>query len=183
MLHYFIMRGIDTFAANGSASSMKYKSSQEFLRKVSNLFNLLIAFPLVLVGFGYLEIKSGSWTALMASSNSLVMSMVIGLAVIATYLSVRFRKESRKLGGLPTVHDKMDAYFILASFYYWASFGINMVSAVMLFVVADLAFAVVFAYILFWLSIVRPSLTSLADLFNLKGEERRRFLNKEPFNK
>ena len=162
---------------------MKYKNSQEFLKRLSNLFNGLLAFPLLLVGFGYLEITSGSWAAIMESSNSLVVSMSAGLGVIATWLSLRFKRESRKLAMLETIHDKMDAYFMLASFYYWSAFGLSIISAVMLFLVAHLAFAVVYAYILFWMSLARPSLRSLADLFGLKDEEKRAFMNKEDFNK
>lgn len=162
---------------------MKYKNSQEFLRKLSNLFNGLLAFPLLLVGFGYLEVSNGSWTAIMESNDALVISMVVGLIVISTYLSLRFKKESRKLTALDTIHDKMDAYFMLASFYYWSSFGLAIIAAVMQFVVAHVAFAVVYAYILFWMSLFRPTLRSLADLFGLKDEERRAFLEKEDFKK
>ena len=162
---------------------MKYKNSQEFLKRLSNLFNGLLAFPLLLVGFGYLEVSSGSWTALMESSNSLVISMIAGLGLISTWLSLRFKRESRKLALLTTIHEKMDAYFMLASFYYWSAFGLSVISAVMLFVVADVAFAVVYAYILFWMSLFRPTLRSLADLFGLQDEERRAFLNKEDFKK
>lgn len=163
--------------------SMKYKNSQEFLKRLSNLFNGLLAFPLLLVGFGYLEVSSGSWVAMMESSNSLVFSMIAGLGIISTWLSLRFKRESRKLTLLPTIHDKMDAYFMLASFYYWSAFGLSIISAVMLFVVADVAFAVVYAYILFWMSLFRPTLRSLADLFGLKDEEKKGFLNKEDFKK
>ena len=162
---------------------MKYKNSQEFLKRLSNLFNGLLAFPLLLVGFGYLEISSGSWQAIMESSNSLVISMVVGLGAISTWLSLRFKKESRKLTLLPTIHDKMDAYFMLASFYYWSAFGLSIISAVMLFLVADVAFAIAYAYILFWMSLFRPTLRNLADLFGLKDEERAAFINKEDFKK
>lgn len=162
---------------------MKYKNSQEFLRRVSNLYNALLAFPLLLVGFGYLEVTNGSWEALMESDTSLVGSMIVGLVAISTWLSLRFKKESRKLALLETLDDKMDAYFMLASFYYWSAFGLSIIAAIMLFVVANVAFAVVYAYILFWMSLFRPTLRSLADLFGLEDEERRVFLNKEDFKR
>lgn len=161
---------------------MQYKNSQEFLRRLNNLFNGLLAFPLLVVGFGYLEITSGSWQPMVESSNALVFSMVAGIGILATWLSLRFKRESRKLALLLTLQDKMAAYYLLASFYYWSAFGLSMISAIMLFLVADLAFAVVYAYILFWMSLFRPTLKSLADLFGLKGEERKNFLNKEPLD-
>ena len=161
---------------------MRYKSSQEFLRRLSNLFNGLIAFPLLVVGFGYLEISNNSWKALMESTPAMIISMVAGLVIITTYISLRFKKESRKLTVFLTIQDKMDAYFSLASFYYWSAFGLAIIASAMLFLLADVAFAVVYAYILFWMSIFRPTLRSIADLFDLKDEERRAFMNKEPFN-
>ena len=161
---------------------MNYKDSGEFLRKLGNLFNGLLAFPLLLVGFGYLEISNGSWNSVIESSDAMVISMVAGLVIITTYLSLKFRKESRKLTGLISVHEKMDAYYMLASFYYWSSFGLSIIAAAMLFLLGHLAFAVVYAYILFWMSIFRPTLRGLSDLFGLEGEERRAFLEKEPFN-
>jgi hypothetical protein len=162
---------------------MKYKNSQEFLRRLSTLFNGLLAFPLLLVGFGYLEVSNGNWPAIIESSNSLVVSMVAGLGIISTWLSLRFKKESRKLNLLNSIQEKMTAYFMLASYYYWSAFGLSVISAVMLFLVADITFAVAYAYILFWMSLFRPTLRSLADLFGLKDEEREAFLNKEDFKK
>ena len=162
---------------------MKYKNSEEFLKKLSNLFNGLLAFPLLLIGFGYLEVSNGLWEAMMTSTEALRVSMIVGLLVISTYLSLRFKKESRKLTSLLTIQEKMDAYFTLASFYYWSAFGLSIITSIMLFAVANVAFAVVYAYILFWMSLFRPTLRSLADLFGLKDEERRVFLDKEPFKK
>ncbi len=161
---------------------MKFIDSQAFVNKLNNLFNGLIALPLLVVGFGYLEISTGSWSALMEPSNAIVIGMITALGVLITFVSLQFKKESRKFTVFDDIQAKMAAYFSLASFYYWSAFALSIISAALLFLFAHLAFAVIYAYMLFWMSVFRPTLRSLADLFDLKDEERLKFLNKEPFD-
>ena len=161
---------------------MKFTDSQAFLNKLNNLFNGLIAIPLLLVGFGYLEISSGSRTAMMEPTNAIIISMVLALGALATYISLKFKREIRKLTAFEDIHVKLVAYYGLASFYYWSIFILSIISAALLFVFAHLAFAVVYAFMLFWMSIFRPTLRNLVDLFGLQGDEKERFLNKEPFD-
>lgn len=160
---------------------MKYPNSQVFINKLNNLFNILIAIPLLLVGYGYLEISSGSWEALMEPTNAIVIGMSVVLGALVIYLSLRFKSESRKLTVFDELERKMDSYFSLATFYYWSVFALAMMSAILLYLFAHVAFAVVYAFILFWVSVFRPTIRSLTDLFGLKDEERRKFLNKESF--
>ena len=161
---------------------MKFKDSYDFLNKLNNLFNGLIAVPLLLVGFGYLEISNGSWNAVMEPSNAIIISMVLGLGGLVTYISLQFKKETRKLIVFDTVQEKMAAYYALASFYYWSVFALSIIAATLLFMFAHLSFAVIYAYMLFWMSVFRPALRSLADLFGLKDEEKTRFLNRDPLD-
>ena len=159
---------------------MKFTDSQGFLSKLNNLFNGLIALPLLIIGFGYLEISSGAWSALMEPSNAIVIGMVLALGVLATYVSLKFKKESRNLTVFDDIQTKMAAYFSLARFYYWSVFTLSIIAAALLFLFAHLAFTVIYAYMLFWMSVFRPTLRSLADLFDLKDEEKADFLNNEP---
>lgn len=161
---------------------MKFTDSQAFVNKLNNLFNGLIALPLLIVGFGYLEISTGSWSALMEPSNAIIIGMLLALGVLITYVSLQFKKESRKLTIYNDIQAKMVAYFSLASFYYWSAFALSITAAALLYLFAHLAFAVIYAYMLFWMSVYRPTLRSLADLFDLKDEEKFKFLNKEPFD-
>ena len=159
---------------------MKYTDSQAFVNKLNNLFNGLIAVPLLIVGFGYLEISSGSWSALMEPSLAIIVGMVTALGLLVTYISLQFKKQSRKLTIFENIQAKMAAYYSLASFYYWSVFALAIIAATLLFLFAHLAFAVIYAYMLFWMSVFRPTLRSLADLFDLKDDEKVNFLNKEP---
>jgi hypothetical protein len=161
---------------------MKFTESQGFLIKLNNLFNGLIALPLLIIGFGYLEISSGSRSALMEPSNAIIIGMVLALGVLVTYVSLQFKKESRNLTVFNDIQEKMAAYFSLARFYYWSVFALSIISAALLFLFAHLAFAVLYAYMLFWMSVFRPTLRSLADLFDLKDEEKVNFLNNEPLD-
>ncbi|GEM_PF-3567878 len=161
------------------SAHMKFTNSRVFINKLNNLFNGLIALPLVLVGLGYLEISSGSWTALMVPPQALVVSTVMGLGVLVVYLSLRFKKETRSLTVLATVQEKMVGYYRLATFYYGSVFALSILTTVCLYLFAHVAYAVVYAFILFWMSVFRPTLAHLAKLFNLKDEEKRQFINKE----
>ena len=118
----------------------------------------------------------------MEPSNAIVIGMITALGVLITYVSLQFKKESRKLTVIDDIQPKMAAYFSLASFYYRSAFALSIIAAALLFLFAHLAFAVIYAYMLFWMSVFRPTLRSLADLFDLKDEERLKFLNKEPFD-
>ncbi len=158
---------------------MKFPDSGVFINKLNNLFNGLIALPLLLVGFGYLEITSGSWTALMVAPPALLVSTVVGLGLLVIYLSLRFKKETRSLAVFDTVQEKMVGYYRLATFYYWSVFALAILTTVFLYLFAHVAYAVVYAFILFWMSVFRPTLTSLAKLFDLQDDERRKFINKE----
>jgi hypothetical protein len=161
---------------------MKFKDSDAFLIKLNNLFNGLIAVPLLLVGFGYLEISNGSWSAVIEPTNAIIISMVTGLGALITYISLQFKKETRKLTVFDTLQEKMAAYYALARFYYWSVFALSIIAATLLFMFAHLAFTVIYAFMLFWMSVFRPTLRSLADLFDLKDEEKTRFLNKDPLD-
>lgn len=161
---------------------MKFKDSQVFLNKLNNLFNGLLAIPLLLIGFGYLEISNGLWSAVMEPTNAIVVSMVLALGVLVTYISLQFKKETRKLTVLDDIQSKMVAYFGLARFYYWSVFALSIIAAALLFLFAHLAFSVIYAYMLFWMSVFRPTLRSLADLFDLQDAEKLKFLNKEPLD-
>ena len=138
--------------------------------------------PLLVVGFGYLEISNGSWSAIMASTNAIIVGMVLALGLLVTYISLKFKQESRKLNVFDDIQSKMAAYYSLARFYYWSVFALSVIAATLLFLFAHLAFAVIYAFMLFWMSVFRPTLRSLADLFDLRDEEKLKFLNKEPLD-
>ena len=161
---------------------MKFSSSQVFINRLNNLFNGLIALPLLLVGFGYLEISNGDWAGVMQTDNAILISTIIGMAALVSYLSLRFKKESRNLTVFDEIQVKMEAYFRLASFYYWSVFALSISATALLFFFAHVAYAVLYAFILFWMSVFRPTVRSLTDLFALEGEEKRKFLNKEPLD-
>ena len=158
---------------------MKFTDSQAFINKLNNLFNGLIALPLLVVGFGYLEISNGTWTAIIEPTNAIIISMVLAIGGLATFVSLKFKKETRKLTVFDDIQVKMVAYYGLASFYYWSMFILSVIASALLFVFAHLSFSVVYAFILFWMSVFRPTLRSLADIFGLKDEEKMKFLNKE----
>ena len=161
---------------------MKFSNSQALINKLNNLFNGLIALPLLLVGFGYLEISNRSLEGVMPVDNAILISTIIGMGALVTYLSLRFKKESRNLTVFDDIQVKMEAYYRLASFYYWSVFAISISATALLFFFAHVAYAVLYGFILFWMSVFRPTIRGISDLFALKDEEKRKFMNKEPLD-
>ena len=161
---------------------MNFTSSQVFINKLNNLFNGLIALPLLLVGYGYLEITYRDWEAVMSIDNAILISTIVGMGALVSYLSLRFKKESRNLTVFDDLQVKMEAYYRLASFYYWSVFALSITTTALLFFFAHVAYAVLYAFILFWMSVFRPTVRSLTDLFALEDEEKRKFLKNEPLN-
>ncbi|RLD21737.1 MAG: hypothetical protein DRI71_08495 [Bacteroidetes bacterium] len=161
---------------------MNFTSSQVFINKLNNLFNGLIALPLLLVGYGYLEITYRDWEAVMSIDNAILISTIVGMGALVSYLSLRFKKESRNLTVFDDIQVKMEAYYRLASFYYWSVFALSITTTALLFFFAHVAYAVLYAFILFWMSVFRPTVRSLTDLFALEDEEKRKFLKNEPLN-
>ena len=161
---------------------MNFSSSQVFINKLNNLFNGLIALPLLLVGYGYLEITYRGWEAVMPIDNAILISTIVGMGALVSYLSLRFKKESRNLTVFDDLQVKMEAYYRLASFYYWSVFALSITTTALLFFFAHVAYAVLYAFILFWMSVFRPTVRSLTDLFALEDEEKRKFLKNEPLN-
>ena len=157
----------------------KFTNSGEFIEKLNTNFNALIALPLLLIGVGYLQVEHRDWPALLAADKALRGSVVVGLALLVTLISLRFKREARKLAAFNDLSWQMSTYYQLAMFYYKTMFALSMLMAVLLFLWAATELALVYVYLLFWLSVFRPSLRSVADVFGLEGETRRQFINKE----
>lgn len=157
----------------------QFSNSREFIDKLNINFNALIALPLLLIGLGYLQVEHRDWPALLEADRALRGSVVVGLALLVTLISLRFKREARKLAAVNDLSWQMSTYYQLAMFYYKTMFALAMLMAVLLFLWAATELALVYVYLLFWLSIFRPNLRSVADIFGLEGETRRQFINKE----
>lgn len=154
-----------------------------FLEKINLWFNGLIALPLLAAGLGYLEVKSGRIIGLLSNSVYVDATIIVLLLVIVLLQTTTYRK---KIGHIPVeldVEERVLVYFSISKNYYIFMFGISMVTVIGLYITANLFFAGLYAFELFMLSLHRPSLVSVADKLNLKGEVRSDFLKENSFTK
>lgn len=152
-----------------------------FLEQINLWFNGLIALPLLATGVGYLEIKKGRIEGLIGTNEYVAASIILVLLVVVVYKTARYRKQ---IGYIPielTLKERVFDYFSISKNYYIFMFIITLLTVLNLYVTANLFFAGLYAFELFLLSLHRPSLISVADKLNLKGNVRSNFLKKDIF--
>ncbi len=158
-----------------------YGSPNDFLNHINKWFNGLIALPLLLGAWGYLEVYSGKISAILVLPDIMNYAILV-LIVITTLVFIWLYK--KKIGqelGVGTLENKLELYFAFSKTFYVQMFAVSALSVAFLFLNADTAFAGVYAFQLFTLSVFRPSLLSVANKLGLKGQERTRFLTKNSF--
>jgi len=157
----------------------QFKNSQEFLDKLNQWFNALIAPPLLFMGYGYLEIYSGRVSGF-TRANDLVTGVTTLIIVTGmVMLSIRFKREVRIVGDLKSLKDQLEQYLIRAKKYYLQVFALSSLCVLFLFSFGRLEFSAAYAFILFTLSLFKPTLISLAKTFRLKDEVKAAFIKKE----
>lgn len=161
---------------------MNFQSSADFIDNLNKFFNGFIALPLLMVGFGYLEIYSGNFSGFMILDSwyySLpLIAMVVGVMI---YFSRTFMAQIRKIDASLIIVDKVDLYFKTAKKFYLQVFFLSMFTTGLLFLFGEKSFAGAYAFILFMLSVNRPNLASIASQLQLTGDDRRDFIEKTPF--
>lgn len=161
---------------------MSFHSSGEFIDKLNKLFNAFIALPLLLVGFGYLEIYSGSYAGLTTFSSPYLTGIVI-LALVGSMLGLsrNFKVNVNRISSDQSIKERVEVYFIAAKQFYVRVFGLSALATLLLYIFGETVYAVAYAFILFVLSVYRPSLATIASQLGLKGQDRKDFLEKKNY--
>ena len=161
---------------------MIFQSSQDFIDKLNNLFNGLIALPLLLIAFGYLEIYSGDFNGYV-TLNSWYFSLVFVIVIVGlmVYLFRSFKTEVKKIDTSLSIMDRVVFYYNTAKRFYLRVFFLSLFTTGLLFLFGEKSYAGAYAFILFILSVNRPNLGSIASQLGLKGDDRQTFINKSLF--
>ena len=155
---------------------MDFNSPESFIEKLNNWFNGLIALPLLAVGYGYLEIFSGGITGFI-EVNIYIHVVIISMLIIYSVITTRNYKKS--IGLIPkeiSMLDKLSSYFTASKQFYIKIFIVAMIAVIGLYITGSIAYAGFYAFLLFLLSIYRPSLLTVATKLGMKGEERKAFI-------
>lgn len=159
-----------------------FSSPSAFNEKINQWFNGLIALPLLAVSFAYLEISTGRFDGLIADSFYLDISIIVTAIIAIVLLTRRYRKQIGYIPVEKTLGEKVMDYFLFSKTYYLLMFLLGMITTICIFVFGSTSFAGLYAFQLFVLSLHRPTLLSVANKLNLKGDIRGNFLKKDIFD-
>ena len=155
---------------------MDFNSPESFIEKLNTWFNGLIALPLLAVGYGYLEIFSGGIEGLI-SVNIYISLVIISLLVIySVIITIQYKKSIGLIPREDTMFERLSIYFTVSRQFYIKIFIISMIAVMGLYITGSIPFAGFYAFLIFLLSIYRPSLLTVATKLGLKGEERKAFI-------
>lgn len=155
---------------------MNFSSPEIFLEKLNNWFNGLIALPLLAIGYGYLEIFSGGLTGLFVMDSYIIVAIITLLLGYAVFITRSYKKVISSISANDPLALRIETYFIVSKIFYVKIFVVSMIAVVGLYITGSVAYAGFYAFLLFLLSIFRPSLLTVANKLGLKGEERTAFL-------
>jgi hypothetical protein len=163
---------------------MNFNTPGELNDKLNQLFNGLIALPLLLVAYGYLEIYSGGYTGVVSlESNSVLIGAVVVLVLVTAYLMRQFRQQLKRINQDLTLEDRAMEYFLISRQYYLYCFVLAIIETALLYVFGEIAFAGTYAFNLFVLSVNRPGIGTMANYLSLGGKTRKDFINRVEFDK
>lgn len=155
---------------------MNFNTPESFLEGINKWFNGLIAPPLLAVAYGYLEIFSGGIEGMVIVSNYITATVIIILLIYAVYSTLGYKKLLTSISVDGSLKSKLTEFYITSKQFYIKIFVISMLSVVGLYITGSVAYAGFYAFLLFLLSIYRPSLLTVANKLGLKGEERTEFI-------
>lgn len=155
---------------------MKFSTSESFLEKINQWFNGLIALPLLAVAYGYLEIFSGGLNGLFSVNIYITVAVIILLLGYSVLTTLRYKKLINCISADDSLAFRLEIYFDVSKLFYLKIFVVSMITVVSLYITGSIAYAGFYAFLLFLLSIYRPSLLTVATKLGMKGEERKAFI-------
>lgn len=155
---------------------MKFSTSESFLEKINQWFNGLIALPLLAVAYGYLEIFSGGLNGLFSVNIYITVAVIILLLGYSVLTTLRYKKLINSISADDSLAFRLEIYFDVSKLFYLKIFVVSMITVVGLYITGSIAYAGFYAFLLFLLSIYRPSLLTVATKLGMKGEERKAFI-------
>lgn len=158
-----------------------FETPQAFYEKINQWFNGLIALPLLGVSFAYLEIYNRGFEGLVKNSWYVDLIIIVIVLIPVLVITRRYRRQIGYISFDKPLEKRVLDYFQFSKTYYLLMFLLGMLTTICIFVFGSTSFAGLYAFQLFVLSLHRPTLLSVANKLNLKGDERSNFLKKDIF--
>ena len=156
---------------------------EKYFNRFNNLFHGIIAGPLLIFVFLFLQIDKGRMTPLFAGYDYKLYSAMAFVISIAYFLWIfsSIKKERKKLVGKYDLEERLIQYRYLSTKFYLLMTAAGIFSILAVFFTGDLSFGFIYMVQLFLLSIYRPSVHNICKYLDLKGEERDTVLKKKEF--
>ncbi|MTI32004.1 hypothetical protein [Xanthovirga aplysinae] len=154
--------------------NLSSEALKSFFQKLNLVYSLLMAIPLVLFGWRYLELQKDDLLTNTIGTPDQQIWVIIALCLsllIVLYAYFHFRKKTKKARNLPSFKSKLAAYQSSAKKMYTYLFFGSLLATGMLHFTHEQASAALFALTLFLFSVNRPSAEHVAKSLRLKKEE------------
>lgn len=157
---------------------------EKYFDRFNNLFHGIIAGPLLVFVFLFLQIDKELMSAPFAGYDFKIFSALAFVSSVAYYLWVfpTIKRERKKLVGKYDLEKRLTLYRSISVKFYLLMTASGIFSILTVFLTGDLSFGFIYMVQLFLLSIYRPSVHNICKYLDLKGEEREIVLKKKEFD-
>lgn len=160
---------------------MQINNIKKFDQKLSLIFHAVIAGPLILYSITYLETLDGETAAIYQEPSMTLKLFVSVLSGILVFLAFYYyRKELNIARGLDTLEEKLNRLFSGSIIHYALLEMASIIAALAFFLTHDHLFTAVYVFILFLMSLNRPTPRKYVGDLHLRGEEREIVLRNKP---
>lgn len=158
---------------------------EKYFTRLNNTFHAVIAGPLILFIYVYLQIDTGRITPLLPGNNTIIIAGGLTFLYLAFLFGVfkNYRKSlkdlSRRSGSL---EERLDQYSKESTRFYLFVTAPSLLIMLAMILTAQIGFSLAYFLQLFVLSVFRPSVHNIVKGLGLKDEERQIVLKKKEFS-
>ncbi|UII23667.1 hypothetical protein [Fulvivirga ligni] len=162
---------------------MTFKSPEEFHNKTGFIFHGMLALPLAVFAYLFLEIKNNHMNPVL-QDGTITMAILIAVPILSAIIFwvgfKRFRRASKDIKGVPLA-EKLSLYYDCTIKFYM-SLGLASVLLVTgLYLTTSAVFILGYVFLLFFMSLHRPTPQKYVKDIPLTEQERQVILNKGRF--
>lgn len=153
-----------------------------YLNKLNNIFHGIIAVPLIVFAFLFLELDSGGFKPIFGGRYYYIESGILFLLslVFIGWLFSWFKKQVTIVAASEeNLEVRLERYKEISIRFYLLMTGPGALAIILMFLTGEVSFSLIYILELFLLSLKRPSVQNISNNLNLKAEEREIVMKKK----
>lgn len=157
---------------------------EKYFNRLNNTFHGVIAGPLLVFVYMYLQLDKGGFEAPYAGKDYVFLSLTSFVLYVAyTYwLFKNYKLAKFKLVDKGSLSERLEAFRLLTIRLYIMMTLPALYVVVAMILTGEMSFGLIYFVQLFVMSVYRPSVHNICKGLNLKGEEREFVLKKKEFS-